>query len=154
MTMSGIPDYLETPRDPEHEAAMSRKDIVFGGRWYRVNRAGEVSVWVSAPVGRFPRWHLRALPRSSSVGRKVFRYSGWATPTEDRQMARYTVHFIASPECDTIRPETILATDSLADAEAAASETDAPYGAAIRRSEDGLVDYGHGFGVPVPEIDG
>lgn len=66
---------------------------------------------------------------------------------------RYTIHLVATEDCDSIRDEVLAQAGAIEAAKAAASEhsSSGPYGVAIRDGETGLVDYGFGFGVAVPD---
>ena len=67
-------------------------------------------------------------------------------------MSKYEV-FPSNENCDKIiRGELILATDDLTAAKKAASHASYIFGAAILDTESNQIDFGHGFGVAVPEI--
>jgi len=66
---------------------------------------------------------------------------------------RYEVRIIADPECTLITPAVLFNTDNLFEAKQSANLTSPQfcYGTAIADNETGQVDWGFGFGVPVPD---
>lgn len=68
-----------------------------------------------------------------------------------RPAPRYAIYAVANENCDAICAELLHASDDLATAKHLASEVVSPWGAAILDTESALIDYGFGFGVPVPE---
>jgi hypothetical protein len=63
---------------------------------------------------------------------------------------RYTVHPAASAKLDAINDDVVIVeTDNLAEAERAAESAPYIYGAGIKDTTTGKIDFGFGFGQPV-----
>lgn len=67
-------------------------------------------------------------------------------------MARYEVRAVADAQCSGLRDEILFESDDLDEAEQAASEAAETWGTGIEDTKTGLIDYGFGFGVDVPEM--
>ena len=67
-------------------------------------------------------------------------------------MRRYTIHYIATVECDSLRSEILASADDADEARALALQHAGmgTYGAGIRDTETGEIDVGFGFGVLCP----
>jgi hypothetical protein len=66
---------------------------------------------------------------------------------------RYEVRRVATEDCDSVRDETEYSTSDLAEANDYAARVDSPFGAAVVDTATGLIDYGFGFGQPVPDLE-
>lgn len=68
-------------------------------------------------------------------------------------MPRYHVAPIADPDCTAINTNVVICeTDNLADAAYEARHAGHQFGAAILDTKTKKIDWGYGFGVPVPEL--
>jgi hypothetical protein len=67
---------------------------------------------------------------------------------------RYEIYAIADAECSTIHPDVIEATDDLATARRRAADISGRhcYGTAILDTMTRRIDFGRGFGVPIPDL--
>jgi hypothetical protein len=66
-------------------------------------------------------------------------------------MRRYEVYPVADANCDRLHYEPIMKTDNLTSAKHMASIAGSPCGCGIVDNETGSIDFGFGFGVPVPD---
>jgi hypothetical protein len=64
----------------------------------------------------------------------------------------YSVHIIRDAECTAVHGDAIGVYRTIEEAKQAAAEANYVYGAAIRDSETGALDFGYGFGVKVPVV--